>query len=246
MVPWLLLMGTLAAQQAPSDSADRLAASAADIYAWQPAPDTSRVLALLADAATLYHRARDSAAEGRIYARIAAVYTDRGQVDSALRYFQRALDLQRAAGDTTGAWITAKQMRLPLAMDLLNHSPLLAPRMSVVADAQFVRDAKNVLATASDQAPLALQSSAEATRALEAELASLTIYATVRSEPSRVEVTFRRIVDSVGRELSVTTNDKIPMVPALYLFAALDPRTGAKREQRKSCATHCTVYFVFR
>lgn len=130
---------------------------------------------------------------------------------------------------------------------LLDQSPLLQPTMSVVRGAQFVRQARAALRDVPRLRDSAdrITSVEQATSWLESALSGSVVMATVTSTPTRVEVHYRRLVDASAPMLSVVTTDSVPLAPALYLFVATDPATGASHEQRRSCATPCHVDFAF-
>lgn len=133
------------------------------------------------------------------------------------------------------------------AAEILGRSPLLLTRSAAAAETRFVQQARAILAASPETAEAAreISTAEEATRALERALAGTTVTAVVRSTPPALVVTYRRLVDEGAPELTVTTNDSIPLQPALYLFTATDPASGRVMEQKKSCAAGCTVAFRF-
>jgi len=127
--------------------------------------------------------------------------------------------------------------------ELLAKSPLLDPTMSVVREAQFVRDAQAALAGT----PWAFkaESALDATRALEAILADEIVTAKIVSVPSGIVVSYRRLVDPNAPALNVTSDDSLRLEPATYQFWATPPSGGANQVQRVPCLSGCNVKFVF-
>src|SRR5687767_4547324 len=139
------------------------------------------------------------------------------------------------------------QAKRDRVVNAVNTSPLLAPTMSVVREAQYVRDAQLLLADISwSSGGPPVSSVAEATKVLESLLAGSTVRAIVTSVPTRVLVKYRRLVDLNAPALSVTTDDTLNLQPATYLFIGTDPTTQATIEQRVPCASRCKVVFDFR
>jgi hypothetical protein len=145
--------------------------------------------------------------------------------------------------------ITLAEIRRARVIELLNRSPLLDPTRSVAEERRFVQAARAILVSIPGAQPVgtSVNSVEAATRALEQTLAGRgpPVYATVESVPSRLAVKYRRLADSPGSELMVTTDDRIALQPASYLFSAEDPKTGKPKEQPMSCHTNCRVRFTF-
>lgn len=133
------------------------------------------------------------------------------------------------------------------AAEMLDLSPVLLERSGIAGEARFVRQARALLAASPETAEAARSISTveDATLALERALEGTTVFAVVRSTPSPLVVTYRRLVDERAPQLTVTTDDSIPLQPALYLFTATDPASGRVQEQKKSCAAGCSVVFRF-
>jgi hypothetical protein len=239
--------GTAAAQGAPADSAANLYTQASERMAWGTPPDTAAVIGLLTQAATLYREAADRGEEAIMLALIGRLHTAAGRVDSALVYYRRASDLQRIAGDTAALSATLEEMQSPAAVELLNRSPLLKPTMGAVAGARYVNDTRALLTSTRDEGELQqIKTVEKATQELEQVLEkTMSVYAVVQSEPSRVEVTYRRLIQKAAPPRSLTTNDSILLRPALYLFEGKDPATGAAQRKPVACATRCKVDFIF-
>src|SRR6266550_3818813 len=131
-------------------------------------------------------------------------------------------------------------------IELLASSPLLEPTMSVVHEAQFVRESQAQLDAITYGTTAKSPSTArEATAELEALLAGLTVKATVTSVPRGLVVSYHRLVDTNALDLTVTTDDVLTLEPALYVFTCKDPKTGRLEEHRTSCAGPCKVSFTF-
>lgn len=249
----LLLLGLgsapsrLLAQTTVPDSATRPSAAATlPSCEVDPDPPACRRIRVLADSAEVYRRSGNRAAEGRVLSRVGQLLIAAGAPDSASLYYSRAIEAKRAAGDVEGSDSARRQMRLAQRMGLLQRAPVLEPTMGVVAGQLYIRDTRLALADELDPAALEeIRSPEDATRALEASLGGIVVQAKVRSQPSRIVVRYRRLIDPPGAERSVTTDDDIQLPPALYLFEARHPVSGKVQEQRKSCATPCNVQFVF-
>lgn len=133
------------------------------------------------------------------------------------------------------------------AVQLLNNSPLLRPTMSVVGEAAFVRDSKEVLRSipGGDTIAAGLATARDATAELENVLAGSSVQATVVSVPSGLLVGYRRLVDDHAPILNTTSDATLAIEPALYLFRCTNPRTRQVEERRIACATNCKVEFRF-
>lgn len=212
--------------------------------------------AMTLDSALLYQRraaavAREIgnlAAEARTLENIGGIQWQTTHLDSALNYYTSAARIYATIGNApASARIGARlqAVREARAVELLNTSPLLEPTMGVVAGARHVRETRAVLFGLSGFDPAGVTSVEEADEALEQVLAANTVFASVTSVPPGQVVKYRRILDALGQEQSVTTDRSIPLRPALYVFVAVDPQTGRSMEQRIPCATNCNVTFNF-
>lgn len=91
-----------------------------------------------------------------------------------------------------------------------------------------------------------INSSRQAIYALEDVLADAgNSTATIKSDPDKNEVTYRRYVDNSAPWQSATTNTKVSVRPALYVFRCTDRKSGATQQKTQSCTSNCTVEFKF-
>jgi tetratricopeptide (TPR) repeat protein len=210
--------------------------------------------AMALDSALIYHRtaltlAREIgniAAEAHIFEMIGRAQQQATRNDSALTYYMGAVRLYQEIGNSPAAVRTAARLqgiREARAVELLNSSPLLHATMGVIAGARHVQETRATLAGVPGFDPESITSVERSDEALEQFLSRQTVYAAVHSIPPGMLVRYRRLLDGPGQDMTVTTDERIPLPPALYLFSTTHPRTGRLLEQKVSCATHCNVVF---
>jgi hypothetical protein len=210
-------------------------------------PESCRRFRQLSDSLEHYRRTRNDAAAGGALAQLGELLAAAGALDSARAYYGQAVRVQLAIRDSAAAARTRKLRWEVDVRELLAKSPLLDPLMGTVRGQRYVGEVRRILSQQMDSSSLReIRSPEDATQALEAVLAGTVVRARVQSEPANLVVQYRRAAENVGSERSVTTNDVIPLAPALYVFQARDPVSGEVYVQRKQCATPCLVRFVFR
>lgn len=126
---------------------------------------------------------------------------------------------------------------------LLDQSPLLEPTEGLWAEEYYVSQARLVLDRAGRPTG-DISTARQATAALEEALGE-EVEVVVTSQPSGLDVEYRRLVDTAAAWLSVTTDHKMVKEAAVYTFRCINPSTREFVVKHISCATPCRASFFF-
>jgi len=130
--------------------------------------------------------------------------------------------------------------------ELLERAPVLSPRPSNALDEKrFIEEANKLLVHA-DWEVGKIETAVDAIAELEIWFsASPPVKAQVISNPTGLDVEYRKVVDTQGPFQNTTTdNVKLMVNPVLYKFICKN-KNGEKKEQIIACTNGCTVKFEF-
>jgi hypothetical protein len=128
------------------------------------------------------------------------------------------------------------------AQVLLDKAPVLDAAKFKLEKEEFIKLARGVAIASSSK----INSSKQAIKVLEDIIRSTgSTTATLKSNPDKNDVRYRRYVDDNAPWQNATTNTQVSLRPALYVFRCTDKKSGKTLEKTQSCTTDCTVEFDF-
>lgn len=128
------------------------------------------------------------------------------------------------------------------AIVLLDRAPVLDGVEGKLEDDEFINLTRAVTLSQKGK----IQSIEQSIKALEELIKAVgNPTATLKSNPEKNDVLYRRAVDDSAPWQSATTNTQVSVRPALYVFRCTDRKTGITKEKTQSCTGDCTVEFDF-
>ncbi len=166
------------------------------------------------------------------------------------RWLRRAFGVVSIAvwanvGITEAQVITPDSARV-LVRDMLEMAPLLKDTMTVVEDANYVAQVRDLLSALEvPDTTVQIRTSVDAARVLEGLLVPDTVDVFLESDPPGFAVRYYRIVEGQESWSSATTDTILQLPAGLYRFGFLNSTTGEIRSQGRACVLGCRLRWRF-
>ena len=148
-------------------------------------------------------------------------------------------------GDATAQAIRPDTTRI-MVRNMLSRAPLIRDSMTVIEDADYVAQVRDLLSAISvPDSTVKIRSSLDAARVLEGMLVPDTVNIVLSSSPPGFTVRYYRIIDGPEEWSSATTDTVLRLPAALYRFGFLNSTTGEMRQQGRSCTEDCRLRWRF-